>query len=79
MTDYSELKHIDLGAFIDWVWALKAERDQLKAENEALRKDTDRYRWLRQDDVEQCRISRQFSEDRMDAEIDAAISKEVKP
>ncbi|MFV3285405.1 hypothetical protein ACNFCI_15330 [Pseudomonas sp. NY15356] len=28
----------DLGAFVDWVWALKAERDQLKAENEALRK-----------------------------------------
>ena len=28
--------------------ALLAERDQLKAENEALRKDADRLRWLRQ-------------------------------
>lgn len=26
----------------------KADRDQLKAENEALRKDAERYRWLRQ-------------------------------
>lgn len=27
--------------------ALRIERDQLKAENEALRKDADRYQWLR--------------------------------
>ena len=30
----SDGQHIDLGKFIDHVWALKAERDQLKAENE---------------------------------------------
>lgn len=35
----------DLGKFVDWVWNLKAERDQLKAENEALRKDAERYRF----------------------------------
>jgi hypothetical protein len=29
------------------VRVLRAERDQLKAENEALRKDAERYRWLR--------------------------------
>lgn len=28
------LGHIDLGQFVDWVWSLKAERDQLKAECE---------------------------------------------
>ena len=37
----SDGQHIDLGKFIDHVWALKAERDQLKAENEALRKALD--------------------------------------
>ncbi|WP_445572104.1 hypothetical protein [Pseudomonas sp. E102] len=34
---YSELKHIDLGEFVDWVWALKAERDELRAENAGLK------------------------------------------
>lgn len=28
---------LDLGRFVDWVWSLKAERDQLKAENAGLR------------------------------------------
>ncbi len=36
---------IDAGKFIDWVWALREERDQLRAENERLRKDAERYRW----------------------------------
>ena len=38
MSQYDELKHVDLGEFVDWVWALKSERDQLKAENESARK-----------------------------------------
>jgi len=33
--------HVDLGEFVDWVWALKSERDQLKAENAALRQKAD--------------------------------------
>ncbi len=33
-----EVGYLDLGQFVDWVWNLKAERDQLKAENEAMRK-----------------------------------------
>lgn len=33
----SDGQHIDLGKFIDHVWAIKTERDQLKAENERLR------------------------------------------
>jgi hypothetical protein len=53
------------------------ERDQLKAENEALRKDAERYRWLRQDDVVQYEISTKCSEEKMDAAIDAAMSKEA--
>ncbi|SDJ39265.1 hypothetical protein SAMN05216605_12838 [Pseudomonas abietaniphila] len=28
-----EDQHLDLGKFVDWVYALKAERDQLKTEN----------------------------------------------
>lgn len=36
-----EVGYLDLGQFVDWVWNLKAERDQLKAENEALRKDAE--------------------------------------
>lgn len=27
----------DLGAFVDWVWALKTDRDQLKTENDTLK------------------------------------------
>jgi hypothetical protein len=72
-----ESQHLDLGEFIDWVYALKTERDQLKAENEALRKDAERYRWLRQDDVVQYEISTKCSEEKMDAAIDAAMSKEA--
>jgi hypothetical protein len=33
------------------VMALIAERDQLKAENESLRRDAERYRWLRETEV----------------------------
>jgi len=32
-----DLRFFDLGDFIDRVWAIKEERDRLKAENEALR------------------------------------------
>lgn len=57
--------------------ALIRQRDRLADENEALRKDAERYRWLRQDDVEQCRISTRFNEEHMDAAIDAAMAKEA--
>jgi hypothetical protein len=51
--DAQEIGHIDLGQFVDWVWRLQAERDELKFEIESLRKDAERYRWLRaQDDFE---------------------------
>lgn len=40
----------------------------------ALRKDAERYRWLRVDDVEQYAISTRCSEEKMDAAIDAAMS-----
>lgn len=54
---------------------LEQERNTLKAEGEALRKDAERYRWLRQDDVEQYQISTKCSEHKMDVAIDAAMSK----
>ena len=43
MTDYTELKHIDLGEFVDWVWALKTERDQLRAEVAGLKTGYEAY------------------------------------
>ena len=38
-----EAEHLDLGKFVDWVWALKAERDQLRAENAGLRTGYEAY------------------------------------
>ena len=65
--------------------ALLAERDQLKGENEALRKDAERYRWLRAADWWRsplCAISNPKKQaklgsdcpsgDRLDAQVDAA-------
>jgi regulator of replication initiation timing len=54
-----------------------ADCEALRLENEALRKDAERYRWLRQDDVVQYEISTKCSEEKMDAAIDAAMSKEA--
>lgn len=42
----------DLGAFVDWVWALKAERDQLKAENQMLRDEDLKWQGLRDQERE---------------------------
>jgi hypothetical protein len=39
-----ESQHLDLGKFIDWVYAVKTERDQLKAENEALRAEAAKWK-----------------------------------
>lgn len=63
---------------------LKAERDQLKAENEALRKDADRYRWLR-NDMNDVAITfgvhswEDLSGEFMDSAIDAAMFQGEKP
>lgn len=91
MIEYQELKHVDLGEFVDWVWALKSELDQLKAEVEALRKDAERYRWLRKTEswedammgIRDLWIVSSREEvantdgDFLDAAIDAAMSKEA--
>lgn len=68
---------------------MKRELDQLKAENEALRKDAERYRFLRRDisnhSVDFCIVKkfwdRSFHDtiletESADAQIDAAMSKE---
>lgn len=60
---------------------LLAEIDQLKAENEALRKDAQRYRWLRDKQTFIWLIQDWFPGEAMltnvDADIDAAMAKEV--
>ena len=43
MSDNCELKHVDLGEFVDWVWALKSERDQLRAEVAGLKTGYEAY------------------------------------
>lgn len=68
--------------------ALAAERDQLKTENDALRKDADRYRWLRGQYWNESEIAVVChpkkavklgfdcpSEERLDCAIDAAMGK----
>ncbi|QLL11752.1 hypothetical protein [Pseudomonas chlororaphis] len=57
------------------VLELFIERDQLKAENEALRKDAKRYRWLR-DSPDDLDLSSADNMEEIDALIDAAMSKE---
>lgn len=56
------------------------ERDQLKAENEALRKDAERYRAIR-DDIPNVELGRAIldvqSADEYDAAVDAAMAKEA--
>lgn len=80
-----EVGYLDLGQFVDWVWNLKAERDQLKAENEALRRDAERYQWLRQgmgkvivvepDNAVSCDCDRY--EVLLEAEVDDAVDAEI--
>lgn len=60
--------------------SFKAERDQLKAENEALIQDAQRYRWLRKKQTFIWLIQDWFPSDAVltdvNAEIDAAMAKE---
>lgn len=71
--------------FESWSAAL-VEVDRLKAENEALRKDAERYRWLRDssESIHQFYLSTpiwftgvKFSKENVDSTIDAAMSKET--
>lgn len=58
-----------------------SDRAQLKAENEALRKDAERYRWLREGESgsAQDRMVRVFMREALDQEIDCAIKRESRP
>lgn len=65
---------------------LEAERDQLKAENEALRIDAERYRWLRHRNLDTISQGGVFAgitpqnlvinEETLDEAIDAAMAQE---
>lgn len=72
----SELMHMAAGAESD-----REQRNQLKAENEALRKDAQRYRWLRDKQTFIWLIQDWFPGEAMltnvDADIDAAMAKEA--
>lgn len=50
-----------------------AELAACKEENEALRKDAERYRWLRENSAEANRVYFDFAGNMLDAAIDAAI------
>lgn len=54
------------------------ERDQLKAEIEALRKDAERYRWLNRQRSGAWKEVAEIPMNRTDAFIDAAMAKEAK-
>lgn len=54
-----------------------AERDQLKAENEALRKDAERYRWFRDNSLQIVHASQHCFVHRLDKAIDEAMSREA--
>jgi FtsZ-binding cell division protein ZapB len=62
----SEAMHTAAGAQSD-----REQRDQLKAENEALRKDAERYRFVRKT------WCPDWPSEKADAQIDAAMAKEV--
>lgn len=57
----------------------RRQRDQLKAENEALRKDAERYRWLRVENRPAAELDAVFNAYGMpvDEAIDAAMAKEA--
>lgn len=62
-----------LNSCCDNLDALLVERDQLKAEVEALRKDAERYRWLRQYTVDSYGAQGSFAA--LDRDIDASRNK----
>ena len=59
----------------DLTRSIVAEIDSLRQECESLRKDAERYRWLRQREVELRRYSAvgRRSSERLDDQIDAAM------
>lgn len=53
------------------------ERDQLKAENEALRKDAERYRWLKRQRSKAWKDAAEIPMNHTDSHIDDAMSKDL--
>ena len=57
--------------------AVEIERDQLRAENEALRKDAERYRRMRSAALKQADVLADEFDAEFDLQLDAALGKEV--
>ena len=76
--------HQGVGRAITETLTVTVERDQPRVENEALRKDAERYRWLRDqsESIHQFYLSTpiwftgvKFSKESVDSTIDAAMGK----
>lgn len=60
------------------VQMLRDEVERMKVENESLRKDADRYRWLKGQRSQAWKRAAEIPMNHTDAHIDAAMAKEVK-
>lgn len=60
------------------VQMLRDEVERIKSENEELRKDADRYRWLKRQRSKAWKDAAEIPMNHTDAYIDAAMAKEAK-
>lgn len=88
MLDENERLEAAVSRSLNLDFERRQEIDQLKAEIEALRKDAERYRWLRDssESIHQFYLSTpiwftgvKFNKDNVDRTIDAAMGKESRP
>lgn len=74
MARQAKLRRMKMECDPQWVLDLAAERDKLRAEVEALRKDAERYRWIKECDHEEVDIVIENPSDDLDSAIDAAMA-----
>jgi hypothetical protein len=71
----AQRRRMDMQCDPQWVLDVFAERDALRAEVEQLRKDAERYRWLRDDNAYFPEEEMIRGGDELDAAIDAAMER----